>query len=183
MHANTKPYAALSSPRYPRGNLRPYTVPVLSAAGDSASCLWRLWLDSRRVCAHDPLSQPCFDAAPYLCVVQFTLRYFACRGRGQSLRFLLADSGVAWNNIVVPMPSSSPANWSAAKADSSQSGPLGTVPSLEITGTDGGAAPKLPKLCNETLALAAYLGRTLPALTHRPLDDVAWLHSTTTLSA
>ena len=89
---------------------------------------------------------------------------------------MLADSGVPWNNVLMPMPGT--AQWTAVKADPGLAGPFGTTPSLEIRADgDGAAARRLP--CNEALALAGFLGFRLPALARRPLDDVAWMHSTT----
>ncbi len=53
--------------------------------------------------------RPQHAASPNNCPLeQLTLRYFTCRGRGQALRFMLADSGVEWTNVIVPLFSEGP---------------------------------------------------------------------------
>ncbi len=96
-----------------------------------------------------------------------TFRYFACRGRGQALRFFLADSGVPWTNVVVPLSSDKPEEWKSAKGKAAETGPFGTVPTLELPAPSG-------VVFNEVLAIAAYVSRHGASAS---ADDASWATS------
>ncbi|KAL6077317.1 Glutathione S-transferase P [Balamuthia mandrillaris] len=76
------------------------------------------------------------------------LRYFACRGRGQGLRYILVDAGHPFEEAVV---SALGETWKAKKEAQSFSGPFGSLPVLQWG--DYTVA--------QTEAIAHYLGQKL----------------------
>lgn len=76
-----------------------------------------------------------------------TLRYFACRGRAQPLRYALHDAGVTYDDELVPFD----ASWVECKQDPSFSGPFASLPVL-VWGD---------VVLAQTPAIAYFLARTL----------------------
>ncbi len=76
-----------------------------------------------------------------------TLRYFACRGRAQALRYMLIDQGIEFVDERLPLDP----NWPARKNDPTVSGPFGALPVLHWDGHQ----------VAETLPIAGYLSRRL----------------------
>jgi hypothetical protein len=95
-------------PRCASRPVRPVAPPSEGARGlvsiDCTICTWEVVVATAPALpAVPPKSGPwCASHA------QLTLRYFTCRGRGQALRFMLADSGQEWTNVVVPLVTEGP---------------------------------------------------------------------------
>lgn len=78
--------------------------------------------------------------------MDITLRYFSVVGRAQPLRHALADSGLAFSDLHVPLW-----EWPATKEDPSLAGPFAGLPALSW-GED---------VVAETLPIASFLARRL----------------------
>ncbi len=90
---------------------------------------------------------------------QPTLRYFACRSRGQALRFALGEAGVEFTDERVPLEELDA--FRRAADDPAVGGPFGSLPVLAWEGHQLG----------QTLAIARYLaGRCDP---HESEDELA----------
>jgi glutathione S-transferase len=90
-----------------------------------------------------------------------TLRYFDCRGRAQPLRYLLADAGVEFQDLLVRWDPS----WFEAKEDPAVGGPFGVLPLLQWDDL----------VLGETLAIAGYLARRLGHYRGRSDEQIARL--------
>lgn len=92
------------------------------------------------------------------------LRYFNCRGRGQALRYLLVDYGIAF----VDERFEADVSWSTFKG-AAQGGPFGSLPVLHWGEHTIGQA----------LAIAGYLTRSLGLDQRRDRENLALLESVT----
>lgn len=77
------------------------------------------------------------------------LRYFDCRSRGQALRFALADAGVPFDDVRVPVEELERFRENAHRPE--VGGPFGSLPVLEWRGT----------VVAQTLAIARFLAGQL----------------------
>jgi glutathione S-transferase len=94
------------------------------------------------------------------------LHYFAARGRAQPLRHALADAGVPFEDVRVPLDA-----WPKLREDAAVSGPFAVLPTLRW----GNA------LVAETLVIAAFLARRLGE--HDHADDTAIARADALVSA
>jgi glutathione S-transferase len=90
-----------------------------------------------------------------------TLRYFACRGRAQPLRYLLADAGVEFRDELVGLDE----GWLAGKENPASGGPFAALPVLSWDDL----------VLGETLAIAGYLDRRLGHTRGRSDEELARL--------
>jgi glutathione S-transferase len=82
---------------------------------------------------------------------EFELRYFECRGRGEVIRYILLEGlGERWKETSVPLD----ATWAEKKADTSFSGPFGSLPVL-VHHQPGGKTV----MTAQSIAISFYLGR------------------------